>query len=323
MRMPAKRKSSDYATSYGESLYGGIYLCRFNLSARPVVEEADKIAPAFSRIYKEMIIFTTAEKPLPRVGKGTVARKAAIALYTPEIDKLYETVTSSVGGDQVEPPKSWEHGDLQEWLNSHVTDLLSGTVLTFTDDLFEHGFDSLSATILRLRIVSALRKSQIPSLAAITKDITQALVYSHPTVELLSRCIVGLIADPNAESVQKSHEQAIEDLIAKYSQGLDTTLPPSAASDQPRQQEYVLLTGSTGNLGAQMLETLLSKDEVKRVYALNRPSTKASSMDRHRERFEDKALDVSLLSSSKLVFLEGDTTREDLGLSQEKLNEVS
>ena len=55
---------------------------------RPVVEEADKIAPAFSRIYKEMILFATSEKPLPRVGKGTVARKAAIALYTSEIDKL-------------------------------------------------------------------------------------------------------------------------------------------------------------------------------------------------------------------------------------------
>lgn len=52
------------------------------------MEEADKIAPAFSRIYKEMILFTTAEKPLPRVGKGTVARKAAITMYTPEIDKL-------------------------------------------------------------------------------------------------------------------------------------------------------------------------------------------------------------------------------------------
>jgi hypothetical protein len=62
--------------------------CSPTYCVRPVVEEADKIAPGFSRIYKEMIIFSTDEKPLPRVGKGTIARKAAIALYSSEIDQM-------------------------------------------------------------------------------------------------------------------------------------------------------------------------------------------------------------------------------------------
>jgi hypothetical protein len=52
------------------------------------VEEANKIAPAFSRIFKEMILVVDPKKPLPRVGKGTVARKAALALYNSEIDQL-------------------------------------------------------------------------------------------------------------------------------------------------------------------------------------------------------------------------------------------
>ncbi|KIK57240.1 hypothetical protein GYMLUDRAFT_229544 [Collybiopsis luxurians FD-317 M1] len=288
----------------------------------PIVEEADKIAPAFSRIYKEMIIFTTSEKPLPRVGKGTVARKAALALYASEIDKLYETVASTVGVGDVEPPKSWEQEDLQPWLSEHITDLLSGKSLHPTDDLFEHGFDSLSATILRLRIVGALRKSQNPSVTAVAKDISQALVYSHPTIELLTRSIAGLISNPNAESLQKSHEQAMEDMIEKYSKGLNIPISQTTAVDEPRTQEYVLLTGSTGNLGAQMLESLLAKEEVKKVYTLNRPSSKASMTDRHRVRFEDKGLNVSLLSSPKLVYLEGETSHEDLGLSQEQLSEL-
>ncbi|KIK57239.1 hypothetical protein GYMLUDRAFT_247199 [Collybiopsis luxurians FD-317 M1] len=263
----------------------------------PVVEEANKIAPAFSRIYKEMTIFSSSEKPLPRVGKGTVARKAAIALYASEIDKLYETVASTMGACNVEPPKN---------------------------DLFEHGFDSLSTTILRLRIVSALRKSQNSTVAAVAKEVSQALVYSHPTIELLTQSIAGLISNPNAESLQKSHEQAMEDMIEKYSKGLDVPISRMTAVDESmaRTEEYVLLTGSTGNLGAQMLETLLAKEEVKRVYTLNRPSSRASMMDRHRERFEDKGLNISLLSSPKLVFLEGETSHEDLGLSQERLNEL-
>ncbi|KAG6834086.1 hypothetical protein H0H93_012056, partial [Arthromyces matolae] len=43
-----------------------------------VIEEANKVAPAFSRLFKEMILFTSKDKPLPRTGKGTVMRKAAL-----------------------------------------------------------------------------------------------------------------------------------------------------------------------------------------------------------------------------------------------------
>lgn len=57
-------------------------------SNRPAIEEANRIAPSFSRIFKEMILIVNPEKPLPRVGKGTVAKKAALALYETEINEL-------------------------------------------------------------------------------------------------------------------------------------------------------------------------------------------------------------------------------------------
>ena len=56
--------------------------------ARSLVEEANAIAPAFSRIYKEMILFTSKDKPLPRAGKGSLMRKAALSLYASEIDAV-------------------------------------------------------------------------------------------------------------------------------------------------------------------------------------------------------------------------------------------
>ncbi|KAJ6553198.1 hypothetical protein B0H19DRAFT_1030245 [Mycena capillaripes] len=56
---------------------------------RPAIEEANEIAPAFSRIFKEMILFSSPDKPLPRAGKGTVMRKAAITLYATEIESKY------------------------------------------------------------------------------------------------------------------------------------------------------------------------------------------------------------------------------------------
>ena len=62
--------------------------CRLTKCIRPVVEDANRLAPTFARIFKEMIIFTPAGKPLPRTGKGTVARKAALKIFSQEIDTL-------------------------------------------------------------------------------------------------------------------------------------------------------------------------------------------------------------------------------------------
>ena len=56
---------------------------------RPAVEQANLPAPAFARVFKEMILVTHPDKPLPRAGKGTIIRKQAIALYEKEIDTLY------------------------------------------------------------------------------------------------------------------------------------------------------------------------------------------------------------------------------------------
>ena len=52
------------------------------------MEEANKIVPAFSRLYKEFILFVSRDKPLPRAGKGTVMRKAGLNVYSKEIDEM-------------------------------------------------------------------------------------------------------------------------------------------------------------------------------------------------------------------------------------------
>lgn len=56
--------------------------------ARRDVEEANKDAPAFSRIFKEMLLVTSKDKPMLRAGKGTVIKKATMNLYESEIDAL-------------------------------------------------------------------------------------------------------------------------------------------------------------------------------------------------------------------------------------------
>ena len=75
---------------------------------RPVVEEANKDAPNFSRIFKEMILVTSTDKPMFRTGKWTVIKKVTLELYEAEINALQEilsyTFVHALTGNNVQVP---------------------------------------------------------------------------------------------------------------------------------------------------------------------------------------------------------------------------
>lgn len=63
---------------------------------RPVVEEANSVAPAFSRIFKELILVADNKKPFLRAEKGTVMRKATLDVYAQEIEDLCVVIISDI-----------------------------------------------------------------------------------------------------------------------------------------------------------------------------------------------------------------------------------
>jgi NAD(P)-dependent dehydrogenase (short-subunit alcohol dehydrogenase family) len=128
-----------------------------------------------------------------------------------------------------------------------------------------------------------------------------------------------LVANPNRAEDTNSHVDQIEKMIAQYSD----LWPRVNGKAEPG--TVVLLTGSTGNIGSHILEALLRDTRILRIYAFNRPSSsgQVSLLDRHVERFEDKGFDKVLLTSEKLVFVEGDASQHNLGVSSSVFNEVS
>ncbi|RDB20740.1 Non-canonical non-ribosomal peptide synthetase FUB8 [Hypsizygus marmoreus] len=289
----------------------------------PIIEEANRDAPAFSRIFKEMILIASLDKPLPRSAKGTVQKKEAVKMYADEIEALYEVVESTKGGDAVVPPGKWDENTVKEWLLEQVRDIHPGKDISPSIDLFEQGFDSLSATFLRLRLSGALRSTK--ELARAADAVLQNTVYTYPTVNALTSFIVGLVADPQSAGKTKDQRQVIEDMIAKYTLGLEEPMSGLRMMNGHSTDvgSAVLITGTTGNLGAQLLTNLLENETVERIYALNRPPTGSQSIvDRHKIRFEDKGLDPSLLESSKLVFIEGDSAEVNLGLDETVYDEI-
>ncbi|KAH0578600.1 hypothetical protein H2248_003740 [Termitomyces sp. 'cryptogamus'] len=289
----------------------------------PTIDEANNVAPAFSKIFKEMILFASREKPLPRADKGTVMRKAALKLYNPEISALYNNVEANIAGNSC--PQSWDIVDVQSWILEQAIELTSKDGISLDTDLFDQGFDSLSATVLRLRISHAMRSSEDSLLVQASQKVDQNLVYNMPTIKKLATYVTSTPGLKEQVMQPLTGNDLIEELIAKYSVNLE----PYSIEGPPRLLArnsglVVLLTGSTGHLGSQILANLLKEDRISRIYAFNRDSRKSKSLlDRHVERFTDIGINLSLLQSEKLHLITGDATRADLGIEEGLYREIS
>ena len=151
----------------------------------PAVVKANLDCPAHGRIMRNFVMFTKPDKPLPRAGKETVQRYAALKVYADEFKALYAPpvpITSGVSEalKELDGPEATTD-NLQAALfrvissNSYLTDL------TYTADLFECGLDSLQVPVLISHINSFLTESR--------KDdslICNKTLYDHPSVEKLA-----------------------------------------------------------------------------------------------------------------------------------------
>ncbi|KAF8199438.1 putative non-ribosomal peptide synthetase [Pholiota molesta] len=281
----------------------------------PIVEEANSIAPAFSRIFKELILVSDYKKPFLRAGKGTVMRKATLDLYAQEVEVLYSSITASVdAGESVVRLDHWEKEYLEQWIMDQAHELYPNNAISPSVNLFEQGFDSLSTTILRRRIIGALRSVKPNVSASVLQAIDQNIIYTYPTITALSKRLFDIYADPSELENGRDHLDAIQNLIIRYS---FETLLRSPIENADNDRVVVLLTGSTGHLGSHVLASLLRDPQVTMVYTLNRLHGRGlPTQDRHRHRFVEEGLDVTLLDSTKLIQMEGDYEKEKLGISE-------
>lgn len=177
---------------------------------------------------------------------------------------------------------------------------------------------SLQATYIRNAIIHALWKSSnIP-----TPRLPNNFVYANPTIASLSSFILSFLASDSASSssITEAKVLAMESLVEAYT----STFPSHSAQAgvaAASVDEIVLLTGTTGRLGAHLLAQLLERKSVARVYALNRTGA-GSIKERQRAAFESWELDVELLSGDKVKLIEADFSKKDLGVGEALFAEV-
>ncbi|KAJ8590926.1 hypothetical protein M405DRAFT_736061 [Rhizopogon salebrosus TDB-379] len=88
--------------------------------------------------------------------------------------------------------------------------------------------------------------------------------------------------------------------------------------------ESVLIIGTRGGLGSELLAQLLEHLSVRKIYALNRTHKDSKTpKGRQGDEFRYRGIKPGLLESSKLLLLEGDTSETHLGLEEGQFSEIA
>ncbi|KAF4618223.1 hypothetical protein D9613_011591 [Agrocybe pediades] len=288
----------------------------------PTVQRMNEFAPQHSRIFKEMIILAKPSKPFRYTAKNTPRRHLIIQTYDEEIKAIYASASSSSASD-IPPPSKWEGEPLLSFVRAVTNRVLSREVKD-TDDIFQHGCDSLQATWIRNTIINVLKNST----EAETDKIATNVVYEYPTIASLTTFLGNLVSGkqgaPGIDVAARA--SAMHAMVEKYTI-TEFPIHPRAADKvedaRPSGGDVVLVTGTTGGLGTYLLAELISNPSVSRVYAVNRGKDAAALRERQRKALVQRGVDPQkILESEKLVLLIADTSAPLLGLSEDEYEKI-
>ncbi|KAK7416594.1 hypothetical protein QQX98_005065 [Neonectria punicea] len=279
----------------------------------PAIEAANSKAPSQARLYRDFVVFTSPDRPLPKATKGTVQRVPALQLYAEELERVYSQDISSVGGSAVLPLDLESAETLQGSLRALVLPLVGLSTIDNEADFFAvAGMDSLQVLTLRKQILRALhqhRPDDVP-------DISTALIYRNPSVVLLAQALWKLLRTHTNGHVPVNGSSDVSDtakiLRAKYTSKWSRVINGQAKATTRLGSEgnIIILTGSTGRLGSYILDELMQSTPVREIWCVNRSPT---ARQRQTELNTKRGLDVDF-EGHNARFLQADLAKERLGL---------
>jgi len=272
----------------------------------PSVEAANRESPSHARIHRDFIIFTSADKPFPRAGKGTVQRRLALELYSAELDSLYESVGAP--NEQASTQSNRGYSSVEAAIKDIVA---SSTELEIDNipsnsDLFELGLDSLQANTI------AKRLNEFVSLHGKPQSVAARTVYAHPSLEALAEAVSVIIKGD--ESSSENSQETLEEMLQLYTAHMPISGRDSLSKS--RNPNVVLLTGSTGSLGSYILDSLQGDYHVSRILCLCRGP---GSFQRQQDIQASKGLRHL---SYKVQCLDADLSKSYFGLPKEMYREL-
>ncbi|TGJ79401.1 hypothetical protein E0Z10_g9371 [Xylaria hypoxylon] len=279
----------------------------------PTIDGANKASPRFGQVPKELVMFTSPDKPFLRASKGTIQRRLSIAAYEDEIKELYAKAEEGLLTVGLPPLKSTSADGLLPFLKFLYSETLDNHEVTVEDDLFAKGLDSLLIFMLVARIKAGLRKHGIPE--EVLGKVDNALLFTSTTISRLAQRLSLALSGSESASQLRNNDNVgdIRGLLAKYEAKIPTIL-----RDERRKVQTIVLTGSRGSLGSYILAALLAREDVKKVYCLNRSSNVQAD-----QISSFKARGLPELQLERVKFLQTNLVEPNLGLSEDEYTSLT
>ena len=277
----------------------------------PAVQQANVESPAYGQIFRDFIMLTSLDKPMPRAGKGSVLRASTILLYEKEIDHFY-TSSMSGAGTSTEDIALQDKVSCRESLRPILATLLGSSDFGEEDDIFSLGFDSLKVANFVRQINGILKRMKEDDLV-----VPSALIYANPTLRSLAsalhrRSVRNGISEAFAEGQEGSE---MDLLLERYSKDL----PPPNKHIIARTPITIILTGSTGAIGSYLLHVLASQPSVSKIICLNRSR---GDDPRKRQRHIMETNRLTTIDSDRIQLFDADLTKSNFGLPNESFDEM-
>ncbi|KAF8859904.1 acetyl-CoA synthetase-like protein [Acephala macrosclerotiorum] len=265
----------------------------------PIVQEANKIAPGFSKIPKSLILFADPGKTFLRAGKGTIQRQQTVRAYAEELEHLYRSQEAGLLTEGLTLSKSNSPANILIFVKEIYVEALDADDLCNTEDVFQRGLDSLRVMIIVQRIRAALKVCGVP---LNPEDVNPRLIYSAWSVEKVVEALIRLAnlrngnIDTNRDAMSLREDQ-IRSILEKYTRDMPSTLLPRK---------------SNGSLGSYLLAQLdaLPLSQVSRIYCLNRS---ANARERQEKINRDPGFNAP---GQRVEFLQADFAQRDLRLGE-------
>ncbi|KAK2603619.1 hypothetical protein QQS21_004200 [Conoideocrella luteorostrata] len=272
----------------------------------PQVAEANKLIPSYGRISRSHIIITN--RPFERAGKGTIVRKLTEKKFETDIAELYMTTKSPSKQDNPILATNFTEETVSEFVHLAVISAFpTAAAIADTEDLYSHGFDSLSTT----QLVTTLRGG----LGAYATSVNLAwinpnMIYRFPTIRQLAKVVGDFLKHEITPSEKRLEDRfsTMDQFRGRYTCDLPQT--PKFAFSRPSPGITIALTGSTGSLGSSILASLLKSANVDRVFCLNRGLDAPS-----RQKKNLAELGVTEMNDARLCFMTINLAKPHLGLS--------
>ena len=291
----------------------------FKNSIWPIILAAGAKMDASSHIPSpDAIIIVPSDVRIPRTDKGSIPRKEVYALFAERIEQTYQALLA--GSSEAVEALDIDNlaNSLKELIQTHWKVPLGPGDWTADDSLLTLGVDSLQALQLRRNIIAAVSKTEAFHDTDVQKLIPPGFLYVNSSVNKIAAALQSRELKP--ENSFEAAANIVDDYVNKFA--IHTLTRQQKTSPAPTQGAVVLLSGSSGSLGAHSLASFVRSSATKQVICLIRKTTlsehtEVSSIntEHHKTILQARGINLTDAEHAKIRSVVIDPSKEGLGLS--------